>query len=311
MVNTISETIWMAHEATRAAAVASYDWIGRGQQKKADAAAVDAMRASLNAADIAGRVVIGEGERDEAPMLYIGEDVGQGTFGVDIALDPLEGTALCAEARTGSMAVLAFAERGGLLHAPDVYMEKIAAPAGYDGVVELDFSVHENIARLAEAMDKRIGELSVCVLKRERHQAIIEAVYDCGARLVLIDDGDIAASVQVATKAGIDLYLGNGGAPEGVLSAAACKCLGGVFQGRLLFRNDTERERAAKWGVTDLARKYQRDELVPGNVVFAATGVTDGPLVGGVQHTAEGAMTQTLLLDSQAQRCLLLEEVRA
>ncbi len=306
----ISDTLWIAGEASRAAAVASFDWVGRGQEKAADAAAVDAMRTTLNVANIAGKVVIGEGERDEAPMLYIGEEVGNGDFAVDIALDPLEGTTLCAEARSGAMAVIALAERGGLLHAPDVYMEKIAAATGLEGVVDLDFSVSENINRLAEALDKPISEVQVCMLKRERHQTQIQEIRRIGAKLVLIDDGDIAAAIQVATGAGIDLYLGSGGAPEGVLSAAAYKCLGGVFQGRLLFRNDTERERAAKWGVRDLNRKYDIHDLAMSDVVFAATGVTDGSLVSGVQPGDSGFITETLLLDSASNRRLLIEEDR-
>ena len=306
----ISDTLWIAGEASRTAAVASFEWIGRGQEKAADAAAVDAMRTSLNAANIAGKIVIGEGERDEAPMLYIGEEVGSGDFAVDIALDPLEGTTLCAEARQGSMTVIALAERGGLLHAPDVYMDKIAAPAGLENVVDLDFSITDNIHRLAEALVKPVTEVQVCMLKRERHEAQIQEIRAAGAKLVLIDDGDIAAAIQVATGAGIDLYLGSGGAPEGVLSAAAFKCLGGVFQGRLLFRNDTERERAAKWGVTDLNRKYDIHDLAMSDVVFAASGVTDGPLVSGVQCSDSGFITETLLLDSATNRRLLIEEER-
>lgn len=306
----ISETLWIAHEAVREAAIASLGWIGRGQQKKADAAAVDAMRGSLNASAIDGRVVIGEGERDEAPMLYIGEEVGLGGLAVDIALDPLEGTTLCAESRAGAMTVLAFAERGGLLHAPDVYMQKIAAPPGCEGVVDLDFPVHENVHRLAEAMEKPVSDVVVCALLRDRHAEMIAEIRATGARLQLIDDGDISAAVQVATSAGIDLYLGSGGAPEGVLSAAAFRCLGGVFQGRLLFRNDTERERATLVGITDFDAKYAGDDLASSDVVFAACGVTDGALVNGAERTDDGVMTQTLLLDSATGRRLLLEEVR-
>lgn len=306
----IADTLWLAHEASRAAAIACFDWIGGGQEKAADAAAVDAMRASLNAGNIAGRVVIGEGERDEAPMLYIGEEVGCGDFAVDIALDPLEGTTLCAEARPNAMTVLAFAERGGLLHAPDVYMDKLAAPAGLEGVVDLDNTITDNLHHLAEALDKPVSEVQVCMLKRERHRQKIQEIRTIGAKLTLIDDGDIAAAIQVASHSGIDLYLGSGGAPEGVLSAAAFKCLGGVFQGRLLFRNDTERARAEKWGVRDLNRKYDIHDLAMSDVVFAATGVTDGVLFSGVQQSDTGFCTETLLLESQNSRRLLIEEDR-
>ena len=302
--------LWIAYEASRAAAVACVDWIGRGQEKAADAAAVTAMRTSLNAAPIAGTVVIGEGERDAAPMLYIGEEVGIGDHGVDIALDPLEGTTLCAESRPGALTVLALAERGGLLHAPDVYMDKIAAAPGLEGVVDLDFSISENLNRLAEALDKPVSEVQVCMLKRPRHEAQIQQIRHIGAKLVLIDDGDIAAAIHVATQGGIDLYLGSGGAPEGVLSAAAFKCLGGVFQGRLLFRNDDERERAEKSGLRDLNRKYDIHDLAMSDVVFAATGVTDGTLVSGIQQSDSGFSTETLLLDSASGRRLLIEEDR-
>ena len=289
--------------ATEAAAIASYRGIGRGDEKAADQLAVDAMRTGLNAMAIKGRVVIGEGERDEAPMLYIGEEVGTGEGGeYDIALDPLEGTTLTAKAMPNALAVLAIAPKGGLLHAPDTYMDKIAVGPGLpQGVVDLDKSPAENVIALAAAKGVAPSEIGVCVLDRPRHANIIQSLRDIGARVHLITDGDVAGVIYTTDpETGIDLYLGQGGAPEGVLAAAALKCVGGQFQGRLVFRNNDEKSRATRIGITDFNRKYDLNELVSTDVVFSATGVTDGALVKGVRATAKGFITETLVLDSAA-----------
>ena len=289
--------------ATEAAAIASYRGIGRGDEKAADQLAVDAMRTGLNTMAIKGRVVIGEGERDEAPMLYIGEEVGTGEGGeYDIALDPLEGTTLTAKAMPNALAVLAIAPKGGLLHAPDTYMDKIAVGPGLpQGVVDLDKSPAENVIALAAAKGVAPSEIGVCVLDRPRHANIIQSLRDIGARVHLITDGDVAGVIYTTDpETGIDLYLGQGGAPEGVLAAAALKCVGGQFQGRLVFRNNDEKSRATRIGITDFNRKYDLNELVSTDVVFSATGVTDGALVKGVRATAKGFITETLVLDSAA-----------
>ncbi|MFT3996919.1 MAG: class II fructose-bisphosphatase [Asticcacaulis sp.] len=269
------------------AAIAAYDWVGNGDEKAADQAAVDAMRSALNSLEIDGRVVIGEGERDEAPMLFIGEKVGtgQGTA-VDIALDPLEGTTLAAKAMANALAVAAFAPRGGLLHAPDTYMDKIAIGPGYpEGVVDLDASPEANVRALAEAKGVAVSEIAACVLDRPRHEGIITSLRKVGCRVHLINDGDVAGVIHTAQpETGIDIYLGLGGAPEGVLAAAALKCVGGQFQGRLVFRSDDERRRARDLGISDLDRKYTLDELVSQDAVFIATGVTNGALLRGVQR---------------------------
>ncbi len=284
-----------------AAAIASARLIGRGDEKAADQAAVDAMRTALNAIDMRGRIVIGEGERDEAPMLYIGEDVGTGVGEeVDIALDPLEGTTLTAKAMANALAVVAFAPRGGLLHAPDTYMDKIAIGPGYArGIVDLDAGVAENVRALAKAKGVQPADIGVCVLDRPRHAAIIQDLRAVGARVHLISDGDVAGVINT-TKAetGIDLYVGQGGAPEGVLAAAALKCVGGQFQGRLLFRNDEEKERADRAGVADRDRKYALDDLVSKQAIFVATGVTGGSLLDGVVVRDGYARTHTLLMNS-------------
>ena len=289
--------------ATEAAAIASYRGIGRGDEKAADQLAVDAMRTGLNAIAMKGRVVIGEGERDEAPMLYIGEEVGTGEGAeFDIALDPLEGTTLTAKAMPNALAVLAIAPKGGLLYAPDTYMDKIAVGPGLPlGVVDIDRTPAENVIALAKAKGVEPQEIGVCVLDRPRHSGIIESLRSVGARVHLITDGDVAGVIDTTDpETGIDLYLGQGGAPEGVLAAAALKCVGGQFQGRLVFRNEDEKGRARRIGITDFGRTYQLDELVSTDVVFSATGVTNGALVAGVKATSKGFVTETLVLDSAA-----------
>lgn len=289
---------------TEAAALASAKWMGRGDEKAADQAAVDAMRKAFDTVRINGTVVIGEGERDEAPMLYIGEKVGMNSEGnpaIDIALDPLEGTTICATGGVGAISVIACAERGGFLHAPDTYMQKIAAGPAAKGVIDLDVSATENVNRVAEANRKPVGDMTVVILDRPRHADLIAEVRKTGARIQLIGDGDVSASVAAAWKdTGIDLLLGIGGAPEGVISAAAMRCLGGDFQGRLMFRNEEEKQRATRMGVKDLTRKYKMDELASGHVVFCATGITDGPLLKGVKLLAGGrAQTQSIVMRSQ------------
>ena len=278
---------------TEAAAIAASRMVGRGDEKAADAAAVEAMRHAFNELDFDGTVVIGEGERDEAPMLYIGEKVGRGTGPkIDIALDPLEGTTITAKAGPNALAVLAIAEEGCLLNAPDVYMEKIAIGPGFaKGLFGLDRTPTENIRALAEAKGVDPHEIIACVLDRPRHDKLIAELRAIGCGVMLIPDGDVAGVIAVSDPdTTIDIYLGSGGAPEGVLAAAALACVGGQFEGRLLFRNDDERARAAKWGVTDLDRIYQLQDLVKGDAIFAATGVTDGSLLEGVKHRA-GMMT--------------------
>jgi len=276
---------------TEAAAVSAAKLIGKGDEKAADAAAVDAMRSALNNMDIQGRVVIGEGERDEAPMLFIGEEVGTGKGPrVDIALDPLEGTTIAAKAMQNSLAVIAISEEGHLLNAPDVYMNKVAVGPGYaDGVVDLDRTPTENIKSVAEARGCTVNDILVCVLDRPRHAAIIEEIRGAGARVKLIGDGDVAGIIDTTNPdTSVDIYMGSGGAPEGVLAAAALRCIGGQMQGRLIFRNDDERGRAHKWGITDLNRKYSTMDMASGDVIFAATGVTDGYLLRGVHQTPDG-----------------------
>jgi len=286
---------------TEAAAVAASRLIGRGDEKAADAAAVEAMRAALNTLDIDGTVVIGEGERDEAPMLFIGEKVGaaQGVGpGIDIALDPLEGTTITAKAGANAMAVLAIAEHGCLLNAPDVYMEKLAVGPGYpDGVIDLARSPTENVRAVAAAKGVAASDLIVCVLDRPRHEKLIAELRALGCGIQLIPDGDVAGVIAVTDPdTGIDLYMGSGGAPEGVLAAAALRCVGGQFQGRLLFRNDDERGRAARWGVQDLSRIYQLEDLARGDVIFAATGVTNGSLLAGVQRRKDKITTESVVM---------------
>jgi len=286
-----------------AAAIASYALVGHGDEKAADQAAVDAMRTALNSLDIDGLIVIGEGERDEAPMLYIGEKVGTGHGPrIDIALDPLEGTTLTAKAMANALAVLALAPGGGMLHAPDTYMDKIAIGPGYPkGVIDLDASAADNVRALAKAKGVETRQITACVLDRPRHAAIIESLRSVGARVHLITDGDVAGVINTTEPdTGIDIYIGQGGAPEGVLACAALKCVGGQFQGRLVFRNEDEKARARRIGLTDaeFGRKYDLDDLVKGDAVFAATGVTNGALLDGVRFKGGFVETHTLVMNS-------------
>ena len=281
---------------TEAAAIAASGLIGRGDEKAADAAAVQAMRAAFNDLYIDGTVVIGEGERDEAPMLYIGEKVGGAPDRgpkIDIALDPLEGTTITAKAGPNALAVLAAAEGGCLLNAPDVYMEKLAVGPGYpEGVIDLRKSATENIESLARAKGVKPAEIIACVLDRPRHEKLIAELRAIGCGIVLIPDGDVAGVIATTNPdTTIDIYMGSGGAPEGVLACAALRCVGGQFQGRLLFRNEDERARARKWGIEDLDRIYTLDDLAKGDCIFAATGVTDGSLLDGVKRRRDGKMT--------------------
>ncbi|WP_294210317.1 class II fructose-bisphosphatase [uncultured Sphingomonas sp.] len=284
---------------TEAAAIAASTLTGRGDEKAADAAAVEAMRAALNELDIDGTVVIGEGERDEAPMLFIGEKVGSGTGpAIDIALDPLEGTTICAKAGPNSLAVLAIAEAGGLLNAPDVYMDKIAVGPGLPaGVIDLDKTPTENIKAIAAAKGVAPNEIIACVLDRPRHEALIAELRSLGVGVMLIGDGDVAGVIATADPdTTIDVYMGSGGAPEGVLACAALRCVGGQFKGRLLFRNDDERARARKWGIADLDKQYDLEELAKGDCIFAATGVTDGSLLEGVKRRKGKMTTESVVM---------------
>jgi fructose-1,6-bisphosphatase II / sedoheptulose-1,7-bisphosphatase len=294
---------------TEAAALAASRLMGRGDEKAADQAAVDAMRTALNSLNIDGTVVIGEGERDEAPMLYIGEKVGAGGPKVDIALDPLEGTTITAKGGHNALAVVAMAEEGGFLNAPDVYMEKIAVGTGLpEGVVDLDLKPVENLKRLADAKQMDIRDLVVCILDRPRHAELIAAVRGAGSRIMLISDGDVSGVIATSSKgSGVDLYMGSGGAPEGVLAAAALRCIGGQMQGRLLFRNDDEKARAKKWGVKDLNRKYSMLDLAHGDVMFAATGVTDGPMLKGVRRGTTTASTHSIVMRSKTGTVRVIE----
>ena len=284
---------------TEYAAIAASRQIGRGDEHAADAAAVEAMRDALNQLDFDGTIVIGEGERDEAPMLFIGEKVGRGRNEggtgpkIDIALDPLEGTTIAAKAGPNALAVLAIAEEGGLLNAPDTYMDKLAVGPGYpDGVINLGKSTTWNIESLAAAKGVAPGAIMACVLDRPRHEALIAELRSLGCGIMLIGDGDVAGIIATTDpETGIDIYLGSGGAPEGVLAAAALRCVGGQMQGRLVFRNDDERGRARRWGITDLDRIYHLEDLAQGDVIFAATGVTDGSLLQGVKRRRDGSIT--------------------
>ncbi|WP_216599997.1 class II fructose-bisphosphatase [Sphingomonas sp. AP4-R1] len=286
---------------TEAAAIAASSLVGRGDEKAADHVAVEAMRKAFNELDFDGTVVIGEGERDEAPMLYIGEKVGKASPGspkIDIALDPLEGTTLTAKAYPNALAVLAIAEEGGLLNAPDVYMEKLAIGPGYEkGLVSLTKTPTENIKALAAAKGVAANEIIACVLDRPRHEALIAELRALGVGIMLIPDGDVAGVIACTDPdTTIDIYFGSGGAPEGVLAAAALACVGGQFQGKLLFRNDDERGRAAKWGVTDLDKIYELEDLVKGDAIFAATGVTDGSLLEGVKVRKGVITTESIVM---------------
>ena len=288
---------------SEAAAIASVSLIGRGDEKAADEAAVNAMREQLNLLDIAGTVVIGEGERDEAPMLFIGEKVGTGNGpGVDIALDPLEGTTLTAKDMPNALTVIAMGPKGSMLHAPDVYMEKLAVGPGFSPkLLSLDMSPYERVQILAEAKNCDPSDITVCILERPRHQDMIEQVRSTGAAIRLISDGDVAGVMHCAEAetTGIDMYMGIGGAPEGVLAAAALKCMGGQIHGRLLFRNDDERNRAKKAGISNLSQIYSRDDMVTQDVIFAATGVTSGSLLEGIKREITHITTETILMRSK------------
>lgn len=288
---------------TEAAAIAAARLRGRGNEKAADKAAVDAMRRELGLLAIQGTVVIGEGEMDEAPMLYIGETLGAGHGPhVDIAVDPLEGTTICAKAMPNALAVLAISERGGLLHAPDMYMNKIAVGPGYpEGVIDLDKSPIENLNALADAKGVPVLHITACILDRPRHAELIKAVRESGAAIHLIPDGDIAGVIWTTNPAetGIDIYLGSGGAPEGVLAAAALACIGGQIEGRLIAANDAERTRAAKMGITDINRKFRLADMASKDIIFSATGVTGGSILSGVKFHGDTAETETLVMHSK------------
>ncbi len=302
MVETLDRNLALeVVRVTEAAALASSRLMGCGDEKAADQAAVDAMRQSLNGLEINGTVVIGEGERDEAPMLFIGEKVGAGGPTVDIALDPLEGTTICATGGANALSVIAMAEEGGLLQAPDVYMEKIAVgPGAPTGVVDLDETTTNNLKNLARAKGRDVSDLVACILNRPRHEELISVTREAGARIQLIQDGDVAGVIATAREdTGIDIYMGVGGAPEGVLAAAALRCTGGQMQGRLVFRNDEERKRAVKLGVDDLSRKYDLGEMAKGEVMFAATGVTDGSMLRGVRRANASVSTESLVMRSK------------
>ncbi len=294
-------------EVVEKAAIACYDWIGKGDNMAADKAAVESMRATLNQMNIQGTIVIGEGERDEAPMLYIGEEVGKGGIEVDIALDPLEGTTICANAGESSLAVIAFAKKGGFLHAPDVYMEKIAVGAGLpEGVIDLDNSAKVNLANIAQAKKCSISDLTVMILERSRHEELIAKVREAGARIRLIGDGDVAGVIACTNQSvRIDAYMGTGGAPEGVLAAAGLRVIGGQMMGRLIFGgNQKQIERAKKMGISDLNKKYTANEMARGDVIFACAGVTDGYLLNGIKKCSGKIFVNSLIMDSAAKRVL-------
>lgn len=296
---------------SEAAALSAARLMGRGDEKAADQAAVNAMRTALNSMDIRGTVVIGEGERDEAPMLYIGEEVGKGAEhdpAVDIALDPLEGTTITAHGGPNALAVIAVADHGNFLHAPDTYMDKIAVGPRAVGKVDLDASPLENLRRVSEALGKPVEEVTAIILDRPRHEKLIAEVRAAGARIRLIGDGDVSAAIATTFEdTGIDILFGTGGAPEGVLAAAALRCTGGEIQGRLNFRNDGEIERAKKMGLADPHKKFTTEELAAGNVMFAATGVTDGDFLRGVRYTSQGARTHSVVMRSQTRTIRYIE----
>ncbi len=298
-----------AVRVTEMAALAASRLMGRGDEMAADRAAVNAMREALNGLAIEGTVRIGEGERDEAPMLYIGEKVGAGGPKIDIALDPLEGTTITAKGGQNALAVMAMAEEGGFLHAPDTYMDKIAVGGGLpDDVVDLDAAPAANLKNLARAKRLEVGDLVVCILDRPRHGELIAKVREAGARIMLISDGDVSGVIATSrADSGVDLYWGVGGAPEGVLAAAALRCIGGQFQGRLVFRTEDERARARRCGVTEFDRKYSLHDLAGGEVMFAATGVTDGSMLKGVRRHQGGATTQSMVMRSNTGTVRLIE----
>ncbi len=294
---------------TEAAALAASRWVGRGRKNDADGAAVEAMRKAFDQVAIEGTVVIGEGEMDEAPMLYIGEKVGCGGPAMDIAVDPLEGTTLTAKGGPNAIATVAMAEKGGFLHAPDIYMDKIAVGGGLpEGVVDLDAPVAENLRNLARAKHRDVSDLVVCTLDRDRHKELIAKCREAGARIMLISDGDVAGVIATAMPdAEIDIYLGSGGAPEGVLAAAALRCIGGQMQGRLMYENDAQIERAQTMGVADPRHKYTIGEMAKGDVMFAATGVTSGAMLRGVRWSGSGAVTQSVVMRSKSGTVRIIE----
>ncbi len=287
---------------SEAGALAASRWMGRGEKNQADGAAVEGMRRAFDSVAIDGTVVIGEGEMDEAPMLYIGERVGSGGPAMDIAVDPLEGTSITAKGGPNALAVVALAERGNFLHAPDIYMDKIAVGGGLpDGVVDLDATTTENLRNLARAKKRDVGDLVVCMLERDRHAHHMAYCREAGARIMLLGDGDVAGVMAAAMpEGGVDMYIGSGGAPEGVLAAAALRCIGGQMQGRLLFEDDTQRERARAMGVTDPNHKYTVLEMARGDVMFAATGVTSGAMLRGVRRFGTGAVTHSIVMRSKS-----------
>ena len=296
--------------ATEAAALSSALWMGKGNEKSADHAAVEAMRKAFNIIDMDGTVVIGEGERDEAPMLFIGEKVGSGKgMKLDIAVDPLEGTTITARGDPNAMSVFAAPPHGGLLNAPDTYMDKIAVGPKCVGAVDLDASVEENLKAVAKCLEKPIDEVTVIIMDRDRHKELIEKVRKCGCRIRLIRDGDIAGALATAIEdSGIDILMGIGGAPEGVIAAVALKCLGGEIQGRLKFRNEEEKARAKKMGIRDLEKKYAINELVSSDeAMFAATGVTDGTILKGVQFLSHGAKTHSIVMRAKTKTVRFIE----
>ena len=298
-------------QVTHSAAVASFDYVGLGDRRAADQAAVSAMRKAFQKVPIKAKVVIGEGERDAAPMLYIGEKVGmwgKNQSEWDIAVDPLEGTNLCAKALGGALSVLALSEKGSLFNAPDVYMDKIACGPAAKGKIDLNRSAEDNLKAVSKALNKSISEMTVAVLDRSRHKELIQSIYAAGARIYLIEDGDLSASIltswnENSESISVDLLMGIGGAPEGVLSASALKCLNGDFQGRLIFQKEEEKRRASKMGIQDFNKVYQMDELVKESVVFCATGVTSGPLLKGVVKTSGEVKTESLYMNSATGEC--------
>ncbi|HET9018500.1 MAG TPA: class II fructose-bisphosphatase [Acetobacteraceae bacterium] len=287
---------------TEAAALAASRWMGLGKKNEADGAAVEAMRKSFDAVAIEGTVVIGEGEMDEAPMLYIGEKVGRGGPPMDIAVDPLEGTTLTAKGGPNAITVIALAERGNFLHAPDIYMEKIAIGGGLPaGVVDIDDQPAKNLRNLARAKRCDVSDLVACILDRPRHEELIAKTREAGARIMLISDGDVAGVIAATNAAsGVDIYMGSGGAPEGVLAAAALRCVGGQMQGRLLFENEEQRERARQMGVMDPNRVFSVTDMARGEVMFAATGVTGGAMLRGVRRFGNGAVTHSVVMRSKS-----------
>ena len=292
-------------QVTHEASVACLDYMGLGDRDAVDQAAVSAMREAFQKISIRGQIVIGEGERDSAPMLYIGEKVGRAQDSdpeYDIAVDPLEGTNFCAKATAGALSVLALAKKGSLFNAPDIYMKKLACGPAAKEVIDLNKSAEDNIKSVAQVLNKPVSEIKVAILDRDRHQNLIKSVYDLGARVLLIEDGDLSASIFTSWgEKPVDLMMGIGGAPEGVLSAAALKCLGGGFQGQLVYKNEEEKKRATNMGIKD--KVYQRDELVKSSVIFCATGVTSGELLKGVRRRVTEVETESLYMDSESGEC--------